>query len=173
MLHFCEHILPLVRARSPQATVTWVGRAPSTVQREYAERYGIRMTGYVDDITNHLQAAACCIVPLRAGGGTRLKILDAWAAARAVVSTRVGCEGLDARDHENILIRDDPAEFAAAVCDVLENADLRHGLGRAGRATAEELYDWEHVGDTLIFEYLEVARHGHSRYDATRGVGPR
>src|SRR5213082_4323309 len=84
--------------------------------------------------------AACYVVPLRVGGGTRLKILDAWAMGKAVVSTSVGCEGLAAEDGRNILIRDDPDGFAQAVCAVLRDAALRQRLGAGGRRTVELQY---------------------------------
>jgi len=88
-------------------------------------------------------------VALRIGGGTRLKILDAWALGKAVVSTSVGCEGLEAVDGQNILIRDDPAEFAAAVWSVLRDAGLRTALERNARITAEERYSWNVIGETM------------------------
>jgi glycosyltransferase involved in cell wall biosynthesis len=157
MRHFCENVLPHIRTRHPDVPVTWVGRTPERVQREYADRFGIHVTGYVDDIAPWLAEAACYVAPLLTGGGTRLKILDAWAAGQAVVSTSIGCEGLDARDGENILIRDDPAQFAAAVCQVVEDSSLRRSVGSAARATAEALYDWDVVARTLVPEYLGVA----------------
>jgi glycosyltransferase involved in cell wall biosynthesis len=101
-------------------------------------------------------------VPIRVGGGTRLKILDAWAMGRAIVSTAVGCEGLEAIDGENILIRDDPGEFADAVIAVLRDPALRRRLGAAGRATAERVYAWDVIGDRLRCSYDEVLVRGAS-----------
>ena len=94
------------------------------------------------------------------GGGTRLKILNAWAMGKAVVSTSVGCEGLAAVDGENILIRDEPRAFAAAIASVLESAYLRDTLGQRGRETVERLYDWDVVGSGLVDAYLRVATEG-------------
>src|SRR5439155_1395282 len=91
----------------------------------YRARYGVELTGYVEDVRPYVRAAACYIVPLRVGGGTRLKILDAWAMGKAVVSTSIGCEGLVAEDGRNILIRDDPDGFAQAVRAVLQDERLR------------------------------------------------
>jgi glycosyltransferase involved in cell wall biosynthesis len=93
---FCEEILPRVRAAGQRAPVRWVGRAPDEARREYRARYGVELTGYVPDIRPLVHDAACYVVPLRVGGGTRLKILDAWAMGKAVVSTSIGCEGLAA-----------------------------------------------------------------------------
>lgn len=156
LAHFAEDILPLLRGGGADAGVRWVGRAPDDVRRAYRERHGMELTGYVDDIRPLVREAACYVVPLRVGGGTRLKILDAWAMGKAVVSTSVGCEGLDARDGENILVRDDPAEFAAAVRRVLEDDVLRARLGEGARRTAEEVYEWEVIGRSMTREYAAL-----------------
>ena len=152
---FDEEILPLVRARDEKITVTWVGRAKPEVIARYATR-GIQLTGHVDDIRPYVAKAACYVVPLRIGGGTRLKILDAWAMGKAVVSTSVGCEGLEAVDGQNILIRDDPAAFAAAVTTVLRDTGLRTALERNARVTAEQRYSWDVIGETMRRLYGEV-----------------
>jgi glycosyltransferase involved in cell wall biosynthesis len=98
-------------------------------------------------------------VPLRTGAGTRLKILEAWALGKAVVSTSAGCEGLAAVHGENILIRDTAEGFADAVLDVLSDAGLRARLGRAGRSTAVRSYDWETIGRTVAGEYATLHDH--------------
>jgi glycosyltransferase involved in cell wall biosynthesis len=156
MAYFGKTILPLVRRRYPDLSVTWVGRAPDAVKRDFENLYGIRLTGYVDDVRPVVSGAACYVVPLRVGGGTRLKILDAWAMGKAVVSTSIGCEGLDARDGENILIRDTPESFAEAVDAVLKDDDLRTRLERNARATAESVYDWSVIGGPMLREYLHL-----------------
>jgi glycosyltransferase involved in cell wall biosynthesis len=151
---FAGDILPLLEL--PARTVRWVGRASADIQRSYAGS-GIDLTGYVPDIRPYMDNAACFIVPLRVGGGTRLKILDAWAAGKAIVSTTIGCEGLDARDGENILIADSAQDFAAAVIRVLEDVELRNRLGAAGRRTAVETYDWEVLVDPMVEAYRSIA----------------
>jgi glycosyltransferase involved in cell wall biosynthesis len=93
------------------------------------------------------------VVPLRVGGGTRLKILDAWAMARAVVSTSLGCEGLATVDGHNILIRDTAAGFADAVRQVLTDGELRTRLASGGRRTAEDAYSWHVVGRKIRADY--------------------
>ncbi|HEV2150146.1 MAG TPA: glycosyltransferase family 4 protein [Longimicrobiaceae bacterium] len=153
MEYFASDILPRIAGATAPVEVTWVGPAPVEACREYRERHGIELTGYVDDIRPYVQRAACYVVPLRVGGGTRLKILDAWAMGKAVVSTSVGCEGLDARDGENILVRDDPADFAAAVQRVLEDEALRTRLGEGARRTAEVVYDWDVIGESMTAKY--------------------
>jgi len=161
MNHFCNDILPLIRGAGERASVRWVGRALEEEKKHYQRRYGVELTGYVTDTRPYVQDAACCVVPLRVGGGTRIKILDAWAMGKAVVSTSIGCEGLAAVDGQNILIRDTPAAFAAAVCAVLGDGDLRQRLGRGGRTTVEQQYGWEAIGAGMVSEYqalLEPAR---------------
>jgi polysaccharide biosynthesis protein PslH len=156
--YFAGRILPRLRDSGQQASVRWVGRAREEEQRRYREDYGIELTGYVPDVRPYIRDAACYIVPIRVGGGTRIKILDAWAMGKAVVSTSVGCEGLEAVDEENILIRDEPSAFAAAVRDVLRRPDLRESLGAAARRTAERTYSWEVIEKNLSEVYGDVSR---------------
>lgn len=162
MLYFAERILPLIREQRQDVKVTWVGRAPSDVRREYDRRYGIRMTGYLEDIRSEVQSAACYVVPIRAGGGTRLKILDAWAMGKAVVSTSVGCEGLEAKDGWNILIRNEPAAFAKATLQLLHDSQTRAAIGEKARLTVAQHYDWGVVGDKLLSAYRSLLRSPYS-----------
>jgi glycosyltransferase involved in cell wall biosynthesis len=155
--YFCEQMLPHLRRVHAHVPVRWIGRASAEQQQFYRERHGVELTGYVDDARLPMGEAACHIVPLRIGGGTRLKILNAWAMGKAVVSTSCGCEGLQASDGENILIRDDPRSFASAVAEVLEDHSLRVRLGTAGRATVERLYGWEAIARPMLETYLSVA----------------
>ena len=152
---FAQDILPLIRAADARVKVTWVGRALPGEINTFARR-GIQLTGHVDDIRGFVRGAACYVVPLRVGGGTRLKILDAWAMGKAIVSTSVGCEGLDAVDGQNILIRDDPTAFAAAVTTVLGDPALRASLERNARLTAEQKYSWEVIGATMRTAYAPI-----------------
>jgi glycosyltransferase involved in cell wall biosynthesis len=156
MHFFSTDILPSIRDQAGDVPVTWVGKAPERVREEFRARYGIHLTDRVEDIRPYLAAAACVIVPLRVGGGTRLKILDSWSMGRAVVSTSIGCEGLRAKDGQNILIRDDPTAFASAVLEVLKDTGLRTGLGEEGRKTAVNYYDWNVVGRLLLEGYQGV-----------------
>jgi len=163
MRYFASEILPLVREVRPDVQVTWVGRSSEDVRLEM-DRHGVQTTGFVDDIRPYVHRAACFIVPLRVGGGTRLKILDAWAMGKALVSTSQGCEGLDVRDEENILIRDSNEGFARAVIGLLEDEELRRRIGTAARKTAETTYDWEVVGRRIndaALRLVESSRTGH------------
>jgi glycosyltransferase involved in cell wall biosynthesis len=168
--YFAAEILPHVRAARRDTPVAWIGSATPEERRHYAGRFGIDVSGYVDDVRPFMREAACHIVPLRAGGGTRLKILNSWAMGKPVVSTTIGCEGLDAVDGRNILIRDNPRDFAQAMVDVLEDEALAQRLGQAGRATAEQQYSWDVIGDGLIARYLDVI-HVNNRSATRSGAG--
>jgi glycosyltransferase involved in cell wall biosynthesis len=156
MRYLGDAILPLIREAGGSPHVLWVGRATASERQEFRRAYGIETTGYVDDVRPQVQQASCYVVPIRVGGGTRIKILDAWAMGKAVVSTSIGCEGLAAVDGDNILIRDDPRGFADAVARVLEDAPLRQALGRAGRSTVERLYSWERIGRRMVSDYMAL-----------------
>jgi polysaccharide biosynthesis protein PslH len=153
--YFHTDVLPVLRSQGMHERVTWVGRASSDEIARFRGS-GIHLTGYVADIRPYVQRAACYIVPLRAGSGTRIKILDAWAMGKAVVSTSIGCEGLRAEDGRNILIRDTPEDFAAAVATVLSDTGLRERLGEEARRTALEEYSWERIGRRMVERYRSL-----------------
>ena len=155
---FASSILPEIRARGCHEEVVFVGRARSDEIAHFNAFGGLKLTGYVEDIRPYVNAAACFIVPLRVGGGTRLKLVDAWAMGKAVVSTTIGAEGLDARENENILLRDTPASFAEAVIEVVRNVELRQRLESGARRTAESIYSWEVVAADMLELYESVRR---------------
>lgn len=156
--HFCNDILPLLGRNGRPPVVRWVGTSRPGDIESFQQRYQIELTGYVPDVRPLVQAADCFVVPLRVGGGSRLKILDAWSMGKAVVSTSVGCEGLHAADGENILVADTPAEFAAAVHRVLDDAKLRTSLGQAGRRTVEQRYSWRVLAGPMLRLYEGLLR---------------
>jgi glycosyltransferase involved in cell wall biosynthesis len=139
---FRREIWPIVRREWP---VTWrlVGKNPAAVRKYTTGDARIETSGPVPDAIAELAAAKVAVVPLLAGSGTRLKILEAWAAACPVVSTPLGAEGLPARDGENILLASDAPAFAAAISRLLASADLRRCIGAAGRAVYAREYTWE------------------------------
>jgi glycosyltransferase involved in cell wall biosynthesis len=155
MEFFARSVLPLVRAARPDVQVTWVGKAAEEAKARFAQ-HGVDMTGYLPDIRPLVHRAACFIVPLRVGGGTRLKILDAWSLGKAVVSTSVGCEGLEVADGKNILVADEPEDFASAILRVLECDALRATLEEGGRATAVTVYDWDAIGEGMLAAYRDL-----------------
>jgi hypothetical protein len=138
---FAESILPAVREKAPLARFLAVGRQPPESLRQPAADF-IEAPGYVDDPGPYWARSQVFVVPLRAGGGMRVKILDAWAQGLPVVSTTIGAEGLIYQEGENILIADTPEAFAAAVVSVLNDAGLAQRLASAGRANVEQHYDW-------------------------------
>jgi glycosyltransferase involved in cell wall biosynthesis len=145
----------VLRKRS-DASLHLVGRNAPVDRARFERAPAVTCLGYVPDVRPHLAAASCCVVPIRAGGGTRLKILDAWAMGKAIVSTSIGCEGLDARHGENILIADEPRAFAEAVIEVLDNLKLRERLQTNARSTAVTGYAWDSVGVRMRAAYREL-----------------
>jgi sugar transferase (PEP-CTERM/EpsH1 system associated) len=139
---FCREILPIVREAEPDVMFTIVGRSPTPAVRRLAEDRGVEVTGRVEDVRPYLARSSVYVVPLRIGGGTRLKIFEAMAAGRAVVSTSIGAEGLPVEHGRHLLIADDPGAFARSVIALLRNADSRASLAREARALVTERYDW-------------------------------
>jgi glycosyltransferase involved in cell wall biosynthesis len=146
MLYFVREILPRIRQTEPDATLSIVGRAPTPAVRRLASGTGIQVTGRVDDVRPHVAAATVYVVPLRIGGGTRLKIFEAMSMAKAVVSTTVGAEGLPVHDGTDIVIADEPACFAQAVVHMIRDSEARRRIEAAARQLVVERYDWSAVG---------------------------
>ncbi len=146
---FVESILPRVREVVPEAHLVVTGRVPDDC-RELAQSPGVCLTGYLDDIRSALDEASVCVVPLRAGGGTRLKILEAWAAGVPVVSTPIGAAGLaGAENGRELLIAADAEDFASSVIGLLADAARRESLASAARTLASSDYDWSVIGERL------------------------
>jgi glycosyltransferase involved in cell wall biosynthesis len=145
VLYFTDAILPRIRAEMPDATLTVVGRNPSDRLREVASRSGIVVTGTVDDVRPAVGEAAVYVVPLRAGGGTRLKIFEALSMSKAVVSTTVGAEGLGLESGRHFIAADEPDHFAREVVGLLRDPQRRRRLGDAGRRLMEARYAWDIV----------------------------
>lgn len=140
--YLLDEILPAVRAIRPGATVTIVGQGePRMLQR--FRRPGVTVTGRVADVRPYLARAAVVVVPVRIGGGTRLKVVEALSMEKAVVSTTLGCEGLAVTPGTHLLVGDGVESFAGAVAQVLADPDQARGLGSAGRALVLEHYSWE------------------------------
>ena len=140
---FRREIWPRLRARWPKLVWRLVGKNQHAVRKFTNGDPRIELTGPVPDAVAELASAQVAVVPLLAGSGTRLKIMEAWAAGRAVVSTSLGAEGLDARHGKHLLLADDPGSFASAVSKLLEFEELRKELGAAGRDLYERCYTWE------------------------------
>ena len=131
------------------ARLTIVGRAPTPAVKKLADAAGIVVTGRVDDVRPYMREASVYVVPLRIGGGTRLKIFEAMAMGKAVVSTTIGAEGLPVTNGTHVMVADDPASFARAVVVLIRDADRRQQLEVAARALVVEKYDWSAVAGEL------------------------
>jgi polysaccharide biosynthesis protein PslH len=138
---FRERIWPALRCR-PDLTWKIIGKNPGAIQGIVAGDPRIVVTGFVDDAVQSLAAAQVAVVPLLAGSGTRVKILEAWAAGTPVVSTTIGAQGLECRDQEHLLIADSPDRFVAGVSRLLDSVEDRRRIGTAGRKLYEERYTW-------------------------------
>ena len=158
VLYFCRDILPLVRQSCPDVTFTIVGRAPTHTVRKLAEEEGVEVTGRVDDVRPYLADAAAYVVPLRIGGGTRLKIFEAMAAGRAVVSTSVGAEGLPTESGRHLLLADNPGAFAQAVVRLLSDTAFRQTIERDARALVTTHYDWRQAATHLEQAIVDTRR---------------
>jgi sugar transferase (PEP-CTERM/EpsH1 system associated) len=148
--YFADTVWPRVRAEVPDATWYLVGARPPASFQRLAALPGVTVTGSVAETQPYLAAAAVAIAPLRVGGGTRIKILEALAMGKAVVTTVLGCEGLDVTSGEHLLVADDPVEFAEAVIRLLRDDAQRARLGAAGRALVERQYTWARSGHALV-----------------------
>ena len=146
ILDFITTTLPEVRRQVPGVSLAVVGRNPSERLKTAGVQAGVQVTGTVPDVRPHVAQAAVYIVPLRVGGGTRLKIFEALAMGKAVVSTTVGAEGLPIVPGEHFLQADGSAEFARAVVGLLRDSKRRYALGLAGRRLVEVHYSWEQIG---------------------------
>jgi len=146
VLWFARQVFPLIRQQRPDVQFDVVGaRPPQEIVAMGGSGTGINVTGYVADPTPYLQQAALMVVPLRAGGGMRVKILNALAQGIPIVSTTLGAEGIAVTPGQNILTADEPAEFAAACLRLLNDPDLRAQLACSGRRLAEDVYDYHHA----------------------------
>ena len=155
---FMAEVMPRVRRARPGAHLEVVGMSPPPHLLELAQGQPMTVHGAVPDVRPFAERCGISVVPLRAGSGTRLKILEALAMERAVVSTRIGAEGLDVVDGEHLLLADRPEDFAERVIALMEDDALRARLGRKGRQLVEERYDWKVVAGLLDEAYRSAAR---------------
>lgn len=157
LLFFLDQVFPLVKKKYPQSRLIIVGRNPMpALQAKVVGMSDVALTGTVDDVRPYMEEAAVYIVPLRVGGGSRLKILEAFSMQMPVVSTTIGAEGLDVTPGKDILIADTPEAFAAAVGAVLDDAKKANDLGRQGRILVEAQYQWHVLADRLEANWLQT-----------------
>jgi sugar transferase (PEP-CTERM/EpsH1 system associated) len=170
---FVREVLPRIKQRHPRALFWIVGRNPSDQLVRRLAGDSVRFTGSVDDVRPHLRQARAVVVPLRIGGGTRLKILEAWALGKPVVSTTLGAEGLPDADGENIALADTPDIFAERVVGLLNDADACERLGAAGRRIVEERFGWDRVARALVEAYRTTCADGQMVQDTGLNVAVR
>jgi sugar transferase (PEP-CTERM/EpsH1 system associated) len=155
VLYFADEVLPLIRRIMPEVEMWIVGPNPSAQVRRL-DGEGTHVTGRVDDVRPYYARCSVCVVPLRAGGGTRLKILEAMALGRPVVTTTMGCEGLGVVDGEHLLVADTPAKFAEQVLRLLTDRTLYERLVTNGRALVVAQYEWDAIAETHLHMYAEM-----------------
>jgi len=147
---FLDQIYPLIKQQVPDVRCTLIGaRPPQDIKDREQTDSSLKVTGYVDDPLPYLQDSSMMIVPLRAGGGMRVKILNALAQGLPMVSTTVGCEGIDVKHDYDILVADTPEDFARQSARLLTDATLNQQLTQNGRQTAEQKYDYRRACEPL------------------------
>lgn len=156
MVYFVKEILPRIRRAEPAATLSIIGRSPTPAVRRLGEAPGVEVTGSVDDVRPHVAAGSVYVVPLRIGGGTRLKIFEAMSMAKPVVSTTIGAEGLPVTGGADILLADDAAAFADAVVRLIRDQDERRQIETAARKLVVERYDWSAVAQDFEDAFARV-----------------
>jgi glycosyltransferase involved in cell wall biosynthesis len=140
---FHRHVWPALQSRWPGLRWKILGKNPGPFRDLSANDPSIEITGFVEDAVAVIAQSQVAIVPVLAGSGTRIKILEAWAARTPVVSTTLGAQGLECRDREHLLLADDPESFITAVSELLALPDDRARIGAAGRRLYEERYTWQ------------------------------
>jgi len=145
VIWFTQKVWPLIQSEFPEARFRVVGRNPHPRLKPLRELPGITLTGYVEDIRPHIAEAGVYVVPLRVGGGTRLKVLEAMSMGKAIVSTSLGCEGIDITPGQELLIADEPLYFAKEVVSLMRDHRRRRELALAARRLVEVRYDWQHI----------------------------
>lgn len=142
---FANDVFPIILEKMPDVTLTIVGKNPPADFIQMAEENPntIKVTGYVPDLTPYFESAAVLVVPVRAGGGIRVRILEAFARAMPVVTTTVGLEGIEAQPGIDVLVEDDVNSFAEATITIIKDKQLQNKLAKNGRRLAETQYDWQ------------------------------
>jgi polysaccharide biosynthesis protein PslH len=164
--YYQSQILPLVERERPGTTLHVTGGHAGVRVDALPRRDALVLTGHLDDLRGFVAASDVCVVPLRQGGGTRIKILEAMALGTPVVATSKGLEGLDVEHGVHVLVADDPAAFARAVLSVLDSPSLAATLTANARALVAATYTWPRIGgllDDVIQEAVDVERHGSRR----------
>jgi glycosyltransferase involved in cell wall biosynthesis len=166
MAYFLDTIYPLVRRTVPDVTLTITGSTAGVDLSALPLDGSVRLSGRVPDIRPQVAKATVCVVPLREGGGTRLKILEAMALGTPVVSTTKGAEGLNVVNREHLLIADDPERFAQYTVEIMRNPEWRQHLACNARKLVEQEYEWSEIGERFVslVEDAVLTRAGRPQY---------
>ena len=167
MLFFAQKIWPALVEDDPRRTVTIVGREPPPQVLAASRDSRVTVTGFVDDVRPYLDRAAIYVCPIRDGGGTRLKILDALAMAKPLVATALAVEGLDLQEGTHYLRAEKPAEFVEKIRRLERDGGLRDRLARAGRQLVESRFSWDAIGSKLEAAYRLMKHYEDSRHRAS------
>lgn len=152
ILYFLDEIFPKILDTYPDTTITIIGKNPPKSIAKRANK-NIIITGFVEDTRPYIHEAAVYVVPLRMGGGTRLKVIEALAMKKPLVTTSIGCEGIDIISGENALIADSPERFAQAVLELFKNKELSNKITENGYELVMKKYRWESIGEHINHAY--------------------
>jgi polysaccharide biosynthesis protein PslH len=153
VVKFAKELWPSILKQYPQIKFTIVGRNPSSEILALANLPSIEVTGTVDDVRPYYREAITAVVPLRIGGGSRLKILEAMAAGVPVITTRLGAEGLEVNDRDHILFAETPEDFLRSIIEIVKNKELNQNLASAAQSFVNQRYDWTVIGKNLFHSY--------------------
>lgn len=157
MVYFLNHIWARIKVADQYSTLTIAGRKPSQkLKKMTSPDPSIKLTGFIEDIRPLIDQAEVYVCPIRDGGGTKLKLLDAMGMEKAIVTTSLGAEGLKVKNGEHVLIADDSETFVQKICMLFDNEELRHSLAKNGRRFVEKYYAWEVIGRELLETYQVV-----------------
>jgi len=157
--YFLEEIFPLLRKKIPEITVSFIGNFPTAKLLKYSKNYkNLIVHGFVDDVRPHMMEAAVFFAPIRIGSGTKLKVLNAMALEKAVITTTIGAEGINAAPGIDLMIADTPQDFAAKTIYLLQHPEEASLMGKKGREVIEKYYGWETIGKKMYGIYDEVAK---------------
>jgi len=157
ILYFLDSIFPRIQRQIPDIKIYVVGKKPPKALKD-RENSNIVVTGFVEDVRPYIERASVYVVPLRMGGGTRLKVLEALSMKKPVVTSSIGCEGIDVIHNETALIKDKPDEFADSVVKLVKDKGLRSRLSKAGYEFVKEHFDWRVIGKNIDHAYNSLIK---------------